>query len=186
MAEKNVGRIIKKGFYNHTQEFKCMQLKQYIITEKGGKKCLLFRFFNESELLIDSMEFTLMQFDSDHQLIDSSVVKMDKIQVESGGTYTPDKGLVISDACVDFIVNMTKVSCGEYVYSANNGGKMPRYCPKERKKRIAEDIGRNAVRIKKLLSCRLSAVIAAVLVIAFILLSVYLATDHMYQLLYLE
>lgn len=172
MQKKNDSPILKKGFYNHSQDFTCMQLKQYIITEKDSNKCLLLRFFNESELNIDGMEIILTQLSSTKEILATSPVKFEGIKVRPGETYTPDEGIVISDKCADFIVTVKSVSSDEYVYSASDGVFCPKYDPKRKKRTVGRGKEKNYAKKRNLISSKLSAILAAILVIGFSALSV--------------
>ncbi len=118
---------IDKGLYHHPQVAGCMALKQYMIVERGKKKCLILRFFNEAPFDVSAMEFKLIQLDSNGDTIKSSHVEVKNMKAASGDTYALEKGVVLSDKCVDFRVFVLWVLSGSYKYAVRHGRVIPWY-----------------------------------------------------------
>ena len=118
---------IDKGLYHHPQVAGCMSLKQYMIVDEGGARCLLLRFFNESGRDINAMEFKLVQLDMSGEVIDSSHIKLVDIKAHAGNTYAIKRGIVLSDHCVDFRVTVLWVMSGGYKYVLRHNQMIPEY-----------------------------------------------------------
>lgn len=172
MRKNKRSDVIEKGFYNHTQASGNMNLKQYIITRRDNKKCLLLRFFNESQLCVTGMEFVLTQMDADGKVIDNSVVNLEKIKVRTGEVFIMNNGIVISDKCVDFTVQVKSLISAGYRYSVSNGKLIPEYDVRMNRRKKPKNYGKMQVTRKNLSSARLSAAVALVIIILMAVLGV--------------
>ena len=103
--------IVDKGFYSHAQSHGYMVVKQYIIAEENSKRFLLLRFWNASALVINSMELVITQIGINKQVIDTSVVQIESIQVQPGGTYTTVNGCFPIASSCDFFSSAIATSC---------------------------------------------------------------------------
>lgn len=112
---------IAKGLYGHPQDSGYLSVKQFIIVEQDGKKCLLLRFENEASFDITRAEFTLKQLNSNNEVIDISTIKYSKIKVGPGEMYVPKDGIALKEECFDFVVQMRSLVGGGYLYRFNNG-----------------------------------------------------------------
>ena len=114
-------KYLAKGIYSHPQTSGYLSVKQFIIIEQDGKKCLLLRFANEASFQISQVEFVLRQLNSKGDEISASVLKYSNLRIRAGGMYALDKGIVIEQECVDVIVQIVSIVGGRYKYKFNNG-----------------------------------------------------------------
>ena len=170
MKSKNTYNIIDKGFYNRPQGERKVKLKQYIIVRRDGKKCLLLRFLNESELVVSGMEFVLTQIGADGEVIDNSVVHLNEIKLRPDETYTSREGIVIDDGCVDFTVEIRTVISGGYKYCLSDGQMLARYDRRLGQRKKTKKYGKMQIQRTNLTASRLSAVAAVVIVLLFAVL----------------
>ena len=164
--------IVDKGFYSHAQSHGYMVVKQYIIAEENSKRFLLLRFWNASALVINSMELVITQIGINKQVIDTSVVQIESIQVQPGGTYTTVNGIVISDKCVDFNVFIRYVKSGDYEYYERGGKSVPKYNAQPKSKRRSKEYGRMFISYRKLFSSKLVAFVAVLLILVFFIIGI--------------
>lgn len=122
--------FVEKGSYNHPQADGAVALKQYMFVRRDGKRCLLFRFANESAHAVSGFEILLTQISSDGRVISRSRVPYPAVTVSSGGTYAPDSGVVVSDKCSDFRVSLVYYVSGDYKYVMKRGRAVPHYDPR--------------------------------------------------------
>ena len=113
-------KYLAKGIYSHPQVSGYLTVKQYIIIEQDGKKCLLLRFANEAEFVINAAEFMLKQLNSKGEIIETSRVRYDTLSIPAGEMYSADSGIVIANECVDVVVQMVSLVGGKYKYSFKN------------------------------------------------------------------
>ena len=139
----------KKGFYNYAQVAGFPTVKQFIVTENKGKRCLLLRFANETNLTISNICFTLTQYDASGKVIEKSKVKYDKIEFRPETNYSHSKGIVISNECTDFKVDVNYVICGRYKYVNSNNHTVATYDIRGYDTVPFKGAGRSAVEIKK-------------------------------------
>ena len=175
MKNNNERVILEKGFYNHPQRSGRMQLKQYIIVRENGKKCLLLRFFNESELVVNGMEIVLTKKASGGKLIDDVTVRLNGLSVRPGDTYTTTNGIVIDEECVDFTVELKSITSADYEYQDIKGRLVPRYDPRAKGVVRTNKYGNVSVKRIEVSRSRLSALIAVILVAGFSALAVYVS-----------
>ena len=120
MKKKKDGYLIK-GTYSHPQIFGYFTVKQYIITECEDKLCLLLKFQNESKLAITAAYFTVRQLDASGKTLGLVKIKYSDLYINAGQSYCTPKGIVVADNCVDCVIEMNKVICGNVKYSFRNG-----------------------------------------------------------------
>ena len=126
-----------KGLYHHPQVSGFVSLKQYMIIENKGKKCLLLRFLNELKIPVNAIEFKLTQLDINGESLSSANVKAESMSMAPGSTYAMKTGIVLSDKCVDFKVTVISAYSSGYKYVLRNGTPMPTYDLKRRKPKNA-------------------------------------------------
>ena len=122
--------VLDKGTYNFHQEGAFLSVKQYMLVEREGKRCLLLRFMNESNLLIQAMEFTLIQLDGDGKVISTDRMRYDDLSVRPAREYALKTGIVLKPGCVNFRVQMAYAISGEYKYVFKNGQAVEHYDPR--------------------------------------------------------
>ena len=116
-----MSEVLEKGLYNHPKISGFLSVGQFIFTRKEGKKCLLLRFVNEAQFRIDGVEFTVIQLDLYGKKIGRTKIKYTDISVAPDGTFAPERGIIVSERCVDFYVQMRSVSSRSYKYVFKNG-----------------------------------------------------------------
>lgn len=116
-----MSEVLEKGLYNHPKISGFLSVGQFIFTHKEGKKCLLLRFVNEAEFRIDGVEFTVIQLDLYGKKIGRTKIKYTDINVAPDSTFAPERGIIVSEKCVDFYVQMRSVSSRSYRYVFKNG-----------------------------------------------------------------
>lgn len=112
--------FFKKGFYNHHQPHGLPTVRQFIVTEVSGQRCLLLRFSNDTSLKINEMKFSLIQLDASGKVINKSNVKCDSITFLPQSTYSHSAGIAIKNECADFKVEILYVVSGKYKYVNRN------------------------------------------------------------------
>ena len=112
----------KKGFYDHRQAQGLPVVKQFIVTESKGKRCLLLRFENETELDISCLKFILTQLDTSGKIIGVDAFEYKDISFRPGTVYSRGEGIVIADECADFTVDILYAVSGKYKYVSKNNG----------------------------------------------------------------
>ena len=122
--------VLDKGTYNFHQEGAFLSVKQYMLVEREGKRCLLLRFVNESNMVIQAMEFTLVQLDGDGKVISSDRMTYDDLSVRPASEYALKTGIVLKAGCVNFRVQMAYAVSGEYKYLFKNGQAVEQYDPR--------------------------------------------------------
>ena len=123
--EKTVAAVradyIDKGVYSHKQIGGYMTVKQFMVVEREGKRCLILRFENESSLEVNAIEFTVIQRNTSGDVIGSSKIKHTHLSVGAGELYSPESGAVIKPECADFEIEMNSVVSGKYRYVFRGG-----------------------------------------------------------------
>ena len=123
-------KILDKGTYTFRQEGAFISAKQYMLIEQDGKKCLLLRFYNSSDMLVNAMEFLLIQLDADGKVIARDRMAYDNVNVRAAKEYALKSGIVIKKDCVNFRVQMLYAVSGEYKYVFRNGQAVQLYDPR--------------------------------------------------------
>ena len=112
---------IDKGVYSHRQIGGYMTVKQFMVVERSGKRCLILRFLNESAMEVNAMEFTVIQRNTHGEVIGTSKIKHTDLSVGAGELFSPESGAVISPECADFEIEMHSVVSGKYRYVFKGG-----------------------------------------------------------------
>ena len=113
---KNKVTVIEKGLYKHPQLAEMISVKEYMFVLSRGKKCLAQRFCNDSDFTVNSMQFTLIEFDDAKNVIQKRKFNYDGISVKPGATYVPKRQIVLSDGCVDYRIVLNRITSGRYHY----------------------------------------------------------------------
>lgn len=147
---KSKKQYIDKGIYSHPQIGGYLTVKQFLLVEREGKRCLLLRFANESDFVIDRAEFTVKQYNAAGKMIGSVNIKYDGISIAVGDMFAPKNGIVVDETCVDFIVQMSYVGSGCYKYIFKNGSVIAYYekAQKTDKRRVGKNTSKVTVRQK--------------------------------------
>ena len=142
-------KILDKGTYTFRQEGAFISAKQYMLIEQDGKKCLLLRFYNSSDMLVNAMEFLLIQLDADGKVIARDRMAYDNVNVRAAKEYALKSGIVIKKDCVNFRVQMLYAVSGEYKYVFRNGQAVQLYDPRGYDPKPANVSRRSIVSVKR-------------------------------------
>ena len=127
MAKNNA--ILEKGAYVHHQNGAFVEVKNFILSTRQGKRCLLLQFSNSSEHEVSAIRFNLVQMDASGNVIAENECQY-SVKIAAASDYSLPSGLVIKDECVDFRVHMLYVVSGAYKYSFKNGEAIQSYDPR--------------------------------------------------------
>lgn len=128
--------VVSKGLYRGEEDKTSpVSINEYVFIRDNGKKYLLLRFTNKSDLHITSMTFWLTQKNSDGRVIDEKKVVFDNIRCVAWEVFSPDKGILVDDKCADVDIKITSVISGNYEYRSKNGESFVRYLFKQNKRR---------------------------------------------------
>lgn len=175
MNGMNSRNIIEKGFYSHPQTSGGVQLKQYIITKEGDKKCLLLRFFNDSELIINEMNITLTQQCGEESEPEKVKISLDGLNIHPGETFAMKNGVVISDSITDFTVEITEVISRDFVYKESGDSLVAKYDPRIKSSKKKSRVSRIVVKKKRVAITGLSALVAFIGIVLILLIGEYLS-----------
>lgn len=105
-----------KGIYNYPQLNNFISVRNYMYIWQNGKKCLILRFFNGFSQEINEFEYTVTQIDINGNIIKQSDLLKKNICISPGAMYSPNIGLLVEEACVDFKLSFKSVRSGKYTY----------------------------------------------------------------------
>ncbi len=134
-------QYLSKGFYQYAQIGNPVSVKDYIFIRKDNKKCLLMRFTNNLEYLVNAMEFTVVQMDSAGNILENTKIQYRDILFVPGGTYAQPAGIVVKESCSDFKVIFSKIESGRYAYTASGGYPIVRYSRDAEKLELGHESG---------------------------------------------
>ena len=110
-------QIIKKGTYSYSAPTDPVIVQKYIIIRQRGKKCLLLRFKNNSEFTVNRIEYEIVLFKKNGEIIERFTVKTPPINEAPGSVFTFSDGFWLGDECDDFKINFLSVRSGDYEYN---------------------------------------------------------------------
>ena len=105
-----------KGIYQYPQMNGFISVRNYIFTWQNDQRCLLLRFVNNFDQVINELEFTITQLDVHGKTIKNTTVCHKKLNVAQGALYTPSKAILVEDGCADFKISFDRVCSGDYTY----------------------------------------------------------------------
>ena len=114
-------KLISKSEYSHPHVGNFVSAKQYMMYRYQGRKCLLIRFANEADYIVDSFEFQLVQLDSKGTILGEMKSKCDNLHFSPGELFAMEKGIVVDDRCVDCRIHVTRAVSGKYLYTVSRG-----------------------------------------------------------------
>ena len=117
----SIKQHIAKGFYQYSQLNGFISVKNYIFTRINNKKCLLVRFSNDMGYAVNSMSFTVVQFNGAGKVIAKKKITYDGINFGAGTTYVAQNGIAVAEECRDFKIYFNCVRSGKYKYVVKNG-----------------------------------------------------------------
>lgn len=112
---------LSKGFYQYSQADNFVAVKNYIFIYEDGKKNLLLRFVNDLGFEVDSMEYTVVQFDVDGNILDNTKVKHKAMKFLPGQMFATDTPIAVDGRCCDFKVVFSCVRSGDFAYTVREG-----------------------------------------------------------------
>lgn len=119
-----------KGLYEHEQIGGYLSVRQFMVINQYGKRCLLLRFENETSKMVNAFEFTVKRLDAEGNVIGSTTVCHDRLSIKAGEFYAPESGIVIESDCVDFVVQMRYVISQNIKYIYRKGMVTAHYDPR--------------------------------------------------------
>lgn len=119
MTQEN--QIISKGIYGYSQIDGFIAVKDYIFTRIQGKKCLLLRFTNYADYVVNSMSFTLIQINSSGEDIGHIEMNCSKLDIRPGQNYACENIIAVNEYCSDFKVVFSSVCSDNYIYMVCDG-----------------------------------------------------------------
>lgn len=114
-------QIISKGEYTHNRIEHFVNVKQYIFLRKNGKKCLILRFSNDADFIIDGMDIKIIQLDVAGNKITDSTLSARGLYAAPGDIFSLTDGIEVEEGCVDFRLAFSKVNSSDYSYFPRNG-----------------------------------------------------------------
>ena len=127
MAKNN--SILEKGPYVHNRAGVFIEIKNFILAEKTGKRYLLLQLVNNFSKTVSAIKFSLVQLDSAGNVITKNSYTYN-VKMEPGADFALECGLIIKDECVDFRVQMLYAISGEYKYFFRNGESVQSFDPR--------------------------------------------------------
>ena len=182
--KKQKQSFLAKGIYTHAQVHGYFTVKEYIMLEEEEKRCLLVRFENEMDVTVNEMDFVVKQFNSAGKLVGKVRIHYSDLSIEPGELYCTEQGIVVSDDCVDCIVQIKYLIGDNVKYVFRRGLVTEHYDPRgyetEKKEVPAHHKSHVTVRLKNATGkahFRWIAVIAFFMTAAFVALFIYQSKD---------
>ena len=175
----NDNKILEKGAYNHPQPIDSVSAKHYLVIGENGKRYLLIRFANETEVTVSDFEFILTQFDSAGKVIDKTKIKYDSISLAPQQTFASKRGIIVKEECVDFSVKIISYFSKSYRYEYKRGGFVAHYDVREKnkKKRKSSFYEEFTIRSQKKAYSRYYALASFIALVALVLSCVLVKLD---------
>ena len=174
----SVKQHIAKGFYQYSQLNSFISVKNYIFTRVNNKKCLLIRFSNDMEYAVNSMKFTVVQFNGSGKIIAKKKIVYDKMNFGAGTTYVSKDGIIVAEECRDFKIYFNCVKSGKYQYVVKNGeiivhydNKLPKTTKRSRTKSSHSNVSVKKIGVSGHRWSVIVAIIALVLILVFCLVN---------------
>ncbi len=178
MARDN--SVIEKGSYLHRQSGAFVELKNFIISEKSGKRCLLLQFANNSQNEVTSIKFILVQLDASGKTISKQAYSYEGLKMKAERSFSLERGIVIKKECADFRLHMVYAVSGDYRYFFRNGRSVQSYDPRGYKEKKHPDAVNGTLQVKKTFgkSGRLHGFIAFIAVVMIFAACAYTALGY--------
>ena len=114
-------QVLSKGLYRHAQLERFVTVKNYIFMRQNGKKCLLLRFYNDTEYDVNAIYFTVVQLDAAGNELERTSVACEQLKFRAGKYYAVKNALIVRELCNDFKIIFDEVSAGRYSYFVKDG-----------------------------------------------------------------
>lgn len=172
--------VIEKGSYIHRQSGAFIGLKNFILAEKSGKRCLLLQFANSSQNEVNAIKFSLVFLDASGKAISKQTHSYSNLKIAPESDYALDTGIVIKNECADFRIQMIYAVSGDYKYFFRNGESVQSYDPRgyKEKDRYAGAKGTLQVKRRFAKSGRLHGFIAFMSVLMVFVACAYVALGY--------
>ena len=158
--------VLEKGAYNHPQPSGYITFRNYLVVQESGKRYLLIRFANESNLNITSFDFVLTQLDSNGRVICNSKITYDGIYLTANQTLSAPRGISVKEECVDFYIKVVSFFSTPYRYEYKNGQLVVHYDVRRRGTRREEEYSRFSLKAQKRAFGRLYGFISILAILA--------------------
>lgn len=182
--KKQKQSFLAKGIYTHAQVHGYFTVKEYIMLEEEGKRCLLVRFENEMDVTVNEMDFVVKQFDSAGKLVGKVKIHYSDLSIEPGELYCTEQGIVVSGECVDCVVQIKYLICDKVKHVFRRGLVTEHYDPRgyDTKKKEAPAHHKSHVTVRRKNATgkahfRWIAVISFFMAAAFVALFIYQSRD---------
>ena len=114
-------QYISKGFYERSQISDLVSVKEYIFVRHNEKKCLMLRFFNELNYVVNAMDFSVVQMDAAGKILETTKVKYTDLNFMPSTTYVDPTMIAVNEYCSDFRIVFTEIMSGRYKYTVRHG-----------------------------------------------------------------
>ena len=147
---------LKKGYYHHREEGVTLIVKQYIVTENEGKRNLLLRLINTSDIVVEGFSFDLLQLSTEGEIIAKTTIRYDNIRILPGDDYRLPRAILLKGRCHDFRIHTDYVVSGAFRYHFRNGRAVAHYdrrgyqSPKRRHPLLAATVKRRFAKAGRL------------------------------------
>ena len=113
--------VLAKGRYRFPQPAGLINIGQYIVLRKGGKKLLLLRLVNERNERLSGLSLKLTQYDANGRELKTSRSDF-TLDAAPNTSFIPGGGIEVDEKCEDFKVSVLSAEYGRYTYSPEQGG----------------------------------------------------------------
>lgn len=109
-------KILLKNNYLYNRENSLINILQYLIVEKEGKKYLLLQLNNNFKYSLNSFEMLVVQLDEKGNSICTSKFECKDINVRSGKTFIPEVFVELDEKCKDIKADLIEAKFNKYIY----------------------------------------------------------------------
>ena len=128
--KKKTQTFLSKGLYEHPQTHGYFTVNEYIMLEQDGKRCLLIRFENELQSMVNELSFTVKQFNAAGKAIGRIKLCYSDLRILSGQRFSTEQGIVLDDECVDCVISVKYVIASNVKYIFKRGVVTAHYDPR--------------------------------------------------------
>ena len=109
-------KILVKNNYLYNRENSLINILQYLIVEKEGKKYLLLQLNNNFKQNVKELEMLIVQNDEKGNVICTSKFTCKDINVRSGKTFIPEVFVELNDNCKDIKADLIEARFNKFIY----------------------------------------------------------------------
>ena len=110
-------KVISKGTYNYSLPNSPIEVLQYVFIRQRGRKCLLLRFRNNTEFIVNKIEYEIVQLGEKGKEISRTEFKTPPLNETPGSVFTLSDAIIVNEQCVDFRINFIFLKAGKYEYN---------------------------------------------------------------------